>query len=299
MKLIVSLMACLFLGFNVASAEGKPPQQLGPWNHNLEIFELTPEGELLESKTVIERGGVPNLVRGLDGTLYLVFQWFPLDRPNDFDRIAISKSTNDGLTWSEPEPITIDRMPKNLFRAFDPTLVALPEGGFRLYFTSERASPERPRGNRAIFSAHSQDALHYTFEVGQRFGFKDWETYDPAVVFFQDQWHLYCPISKQDGFAHHAVSDDGLNFFRISDVSIPEPRSWIGNAVIVGEQLWFFGSGQGIWQARSGDGVEWKYDPEFQAAGGDPAVAVKENGNLLVIVTGPPREDARAGPPFQ
>ena len=45
--------------------------------------------------------------------------------------------------------------------------------------------------------------------------------------------------------------------------------------------------------------MSWELGSDFQALGGDPAVAVKENGNLIVIATGPPREDARPGPPFQ
>lgn len=280
---------------------GRPPEhtpQYGPWNRDLVWYEST-DGENFNSLgTFVERAGVPSLARGADGKLYAVFQWFPLEEPEAFDQIAVMRSEDGGKTWFSPQTIQINGMPEGLFRAFDPTLIALPDGRFRLYFTSERVSGLRMRGNRAIFSAISSDALQYDFEPGERFGFEDQETYDTAVTHFKGAWHLYCPVQGEEGHAYHAISDDGLNFTEFSEVSIEEPWSWIGNVLAADEELLFYGSGpEGAWLAHSDDGEEWALDSNFRLPGGDPAVIQTDDHRLLLVVTGLLREDALPGPP--
>ena len=275
------------------------PQGYGPWNRDLNFFESANGYTFTQKEMTVERAGVPNLARGSDGTLYLAFQWFSLEWRQAFDQIAVIKSEDDGKNWTEPEPISIEQFPKNLYRAFDPTLTALPEGGFRLYFTSERVTQQKPRGNRAIFSARSKDGINFTFEPGQRFGFEENETYDPAVVNFQGVWHLYCPVSGQEGAGYHAVSNDGLNFTQLENVHVSEPNIWIGNAMVYKGEVWFYGSGRHVWRAHSSDGANWTVDLGLRLDGGDPAVIVKQDGNLLGVTTGELRSDAFREYPFQ
>ena len=275
----------------------EPANQYGPWNRDL-LFHTSSDGLRFEPRgTFVERGGVPSLARGLDGRLYAVFQWFPLDNRAAFDRIAIMTSGDAGETWTAPRTIEMSGLPASLYRSFDPTLGVLPDGRFRLYFSSERGSAGNTRGNRAIYSAISDDALNYRFEPGERFGFPNQETYDVAVALQGGLWHLYCPASGgRGGIGYYATSADGLAFEQRRMVTIGGQRQWLGNVVSLGDRLRFYGSGEGAWAADSFDGFRWTLREPKPGLGGDPAVVVAGPGRFLAVSTGPLRPDAKPGP---
>lgn len=126
------------------------PQDYGPWNRDLEWYESS-DGLMFSKKgTFTERGGVPSLARAVDGRLFAVFQWFPLSRKEAFDQVGFKISSDQGLNWTSPELIGLSDLPPQLFRVFDPTLVSLPGGGFRLYFSSERISAQNSRTARKL-----------------------------------------------------------------------------------------------------------------------------------------------------
>ncbi len=261
--------------------------QEGPWNRNLELYESTDGKDFTYKGIFVERGGVPHCIRYWSGEILCVFQWFPLDKPDAFDQIALMMSQDDGKTWTKPQKIEIAGMPQNLHRAFDPTLTPLEDGRLRLYFTSERISREQKRGNRAIFSAISTDGVHYQFEKGQRFGFPDRETYDAAVVSYKGTLHLFCPISGKDGAAYHAVSKDGLHFTKLVDAVVSVDGSWIGNGIALDQEMRFYGSSPaGVWMASSKEGGLWQVDENISLAGGDPTIVEKKDGTSLAITTG-------------
>ena len=207
-----------------------PPQDYGPWNRNLELFESGDGRAFRKIGVFIERGGVPSLARADDGSLWAVFQWFPLNDKNSFDQVACVVSRDFGLSWTKPAVVRVAGMPSNLYRVFDPTLIPLPGGGFRLYFSSERIDPENSRGNRAIFSAVSSDGLYYEFEPGQRFGFEAAETFDCAVAFLAGVWHLYCPNPNSEslGISCRVLERSGLR--------APAGRFSFGNPPMAGER---------------------------------------------------------------
>lgn len=275
------------------------PLDYGPWNRDQEWFESSDGLTFVKKGIFVERAGVPSLARGADGRLFAVFQWFPLSDREAFDQVALMCSSDAGRTWSRPETIRVAGQPANLYRVFDPTLVVLPEGSFRLYYSAERTSAQVPRGNRAIFSAISDDALNYRFEPGQRFGFEDTETYDCAVAGLGGYWHLFCPVSGASGWGYHALSADGLQFAPQPRVFMPSGREWLGNALTSGIALTFFGSGGpgGAWAGTSPDGYTWTLAPSATGLGGDPAVVPLGDGRFLGIATGPLRADAKTGPP--
>lgn len=291
----------LFGGVNVDGPDslGQDPRlDYGPWNRDLEWHESSDGLTFVKKGIFVERGGVPSLTKAADGRLVAVFQWFPLSDREAFDRVAFMVSSDQGSKWTPPALIRVSGQPPNLYRVFDPTLVALPGGGFRLYFSSERISALNPRGNRAIFSAVSDGGIDFQFEPGQRFGFDDRETYDCAVGLIGANWHLYCPVSASEGWGYHAVSSDGLNFVRQPDVFIPGQRDWLGNAVSTEKGLLFYGSGrQGNWAGFSADGFNWTLVSDRTGLGGDPAVVFAGERGYLAVSTGPLRPDARPGPP--
>jgi hypothetical protein len=245
-----------------------------------------------------ERGGVPTIACAPDGRVFAMFQWFPVDRQESFDQIAVTISSDEGRTWSVPQTIVISGMPDTLNRSFDPTLVVLPDGRFRLYFSSERGTPQGRRGNRAIFSAVSTDGIHFMFEPGQRFGLENAETYDTAVALLGDTWHLYCPLSSQMS-GYHATSSDGLFFVRQPDVTIAgTQRQWLGNVVAFSGGLRFYGTGPGGWVARSTDGFNWTLETSQNSPSPDPGVAITRSGRTIGIALGPRRPDILVQTPF-
>lgn len=309
---LLSLFAlALFQSFTCLSAEpGRPPRdgqgerprdgermrpqrlQGTPWNNDLLLLRSKDGMEFSDRTVLVERAGVACLTQDKNGRLIAVFQWFPFDQREAFDKIGVKFSENSGKTWSAPRAIELDALPPGHERAFDPTLVALEDGQFRLYFTSKQ-----DRGNTAIFSAISKDAISYTLEPGMRFGVPDENVVDCSVAKLGDTWHLYAPVPRENARAYHAVSKDGLRFERQAEVSVPGRASWIGNVIAVDGGLRFFGSGGG-WSARSKDGSSWEREDGSRVNGGDPALWRLKDGSYLAVVTGEPRDDAPSNPPW-
>lgn len=266
----------------------------GPWNHDLWVAYSGDGLSFGEASRFVERAGVPCVIRDSQGRLVAVFQWFPFDDADAFDQVAVAFSKDGGTTWSSPAKVTVAGMPANLMRPFDPTLVQLEDGRYRLYFTSnERVGGGRP----AIYSAISSDGLAYTFEPGARFA-PDAGTVDASVVRFEGAWHLFShTMEANTGQGFHAVSSDGLSFAELPMVDAGGGRQWIGNAVVQGQALRYYGSGRdGVWSATSPDGSAWTLDAGTRLSGGDPSAVVMSNGEVMLVYVGRARDDAGPNP---
>ncbi len=263
----------------------------GPWNRDLYILESSDGLKFEKFKVFAERGGVPSLIQDAQGKLIAAFQWFPIEKRDSFDRVAVCFSSDHGKTWSDPESIVVNGLPEDYMRPFDPTLTLLEDGQIRLFFTSHHKQARTP----AIYSAISLDGIHYTFEEGMRFGVDGEKVVDCAVTRLGKSWHLYVPIEQKDGYGYHAVSEDGLNFKRLEDVHIDGRHRWLGCALATTNGFRFYGSGEkGIWSAISTDGSSWKLAGDGLGQGADPGVAPTINGRHLMIVTGEPRKDSQS-----
>lgn len=276
--------------------------QPGPWDNDVLVYRLTGEG--VEKLATFERAGVPTVARLRDGRLIAAFQHFPANDDRNFDRVAVRFSGDEERTWSSPEPIVVEDTEPGLTRPFDPTLVPLPDGRVRLYFTLNR-SPGFGRSVPAIYSAISPDGIHYVFEPGVRFALEGRFVIDCAAALHDGVFHLIVPdngtaeemAAEQRGrepprgeTGYHALSRDGLTFERVADVTLPVGNRWLGNLLSDGGRLVFFGTGVGPWPAASADGVSWELDaPRAQLPGADPGAVKLKDGNWLLVTTGPPR----------
>lgn len=277
----------------------------GPWNRNVVAYRSMDGLAFGPSTTAFERAGVPCVIRDHSGRLLAVFQWFPFDQRAAFDRVAVAISDDDGQTWTGPVSVSIAGMPVELQRPFDPTVVELPDGRLRLYFTSGVTGMSGPvgQGNVAIYSAISNDSIavpggiNFRFEPGARFA-PVGGTVDAAVVAFGGAWHLFAHnLRPNTGEGYYAVSQDGLEFTQQPNVTVGQGRQWIGNAVLTGELLRYYGSGvDGVWSATSRDGAHWLVEPGVRAQGGDASVVTLPNGETLMLVVGPLRADAGPSP---
>ena len=281
---------------------------------------MTAGGES-ERLAVFERAGVPTAARLADGRLCVAHQHFPEDNEIDFDKVAVHFSSDEGRTWTKAIVIRLKNFPAGMRFPFDPTLVPLPDGNVRLYFTSHRGGFDG--GRPAIYSAVSRDAIEFTFEPGVRFGIEGRPVIDCAVALHRGVFHLFSPDNgagmqprdprnddrdaserPKPGTGYHATSKDGLDFTRQSDVQLGNRRVWLGNVQSDGDVLRFFGTGGpgGGWVATSANAETWMLEENFgPLPGADPGAVKLKDGSWLVAGTTPPRPGTpsaqRRGPP--
>lgn len=271
-----------------------PNETDGPWNRDLQVAYSNDGLAFGEASPFIERAGVPCVIRDGGGRLVAVFQWFPFDDEAAFDKVAVAFSEDGGATWTKPARMVFSGLPANLMRPFDPTVVQLADGRYRLYFTSNELGGA---GRPAIYSAISADAVNYTFEPGARFA-PAGGTVDAAAVWFAGAWHLFSHTSQANtGKGYHAVSADGLAFTEQPQVDAGSGRQWIGNAVVSGGVLRYYGSGRdGIWSATSTDGALWALDSGNRVKGGDASGVILADGRTMLVFVGKLRTDAGPRP---
>ena len=290
-------------------AQGRPNRsRSGPWNNDVCVYRIGNSGTI-EKLASFERAGVPTVARLKDGRLIAAHQHFSENNDVDFDKVAVHFSSDEGKSWTAAQIIRIDGLSEGMRFPFDPTLVPLPDGRVRLYFTSLKGrlfEEDRP----AIYSAVSSNGIDYKVEPGVRFGIEGRPVIDCAVVLHQGVFHLYAPDNSIGGFpgeggqtrlrpkdvprsgtGYHATSKDGLQFTRQPDVQIEGGCRWLGSAQSDGKLLTFFGTGEpGIWMATSEDGQRWKLkEHRLPLGGADPGAVRLRNSDWLFLVTGPPR----------
>jgi len=284
--------------------EGRP----GPWDNDVLVYRVSDEGRS-ERLATFPRAGVPTVARLKDGRLIAGFQHFPSGDDRNFDRVAAAFSRDEGQSWSQPEAIVVEDLEAGLARPFDPTLVPLPDGRIRLYFTSNdftaNRSPDFRLSTPAIYSAVSDDGVRYRFEPGVRFEVGGRIVIDCAVALHEGEFHLIVPDNgtaeqmaaeqrerrpSQGGKGYHALSWDGLHFERLADVSVQSRDKWLGNMQSDGGRLAFFGTGAGPWPLVSKDGKQWEVDGKAaRIPGADPGAVRLKDGSWLLLVTSPPR----------
>jgi hypothetical protein len=272
------------------------PETSGPWDNDVLVFRINPDNTVIR-KAAFERAGVPTIIRMIDGKLIAAHQYFSADDPANFDKVAVRFSTDDGDTWTGPGVIHLSGLPDGMRFPFDPTLLLLPDGRIRLYFTSVQGR-RFEEGIPAIYSAISANGIDYIFEPGIRFSIPGRPVIDCAAVLHQGSYHLFCPDNGVQnspppgpGTGYHAVSSDGLNFTRTDDVIIAGNRRWLGNAQSGRKIITFWGTAQNgmLWLANSTDGKAWTLLDIPAVYGMDPGAVASLKGGWIIVATGPPR----------
>lgn len=262
------------------------PDKQGPWDGSIQTatstdgLNFTATGDVLS-----EQAGVPNLLQLADGTLVLLYQYFSFVNEAEFDVIAYSTSSDNGSTWSDrailqfsglPTPIDADKKP------MDPTLVQLPDGRLRLYFTFHAQGNIKP----ALYSATTaDDQLSSTFVVESTPALMSntANLLDPAVIYYKDQWHHYT-WSMESDYNYHSISDDGEQFTMQDDIELP--MDFLGQVIVTDDGLRFYGTGKGeIVSASSSDGYTWTMDDGSRERGADPGVLQLSDGSYLMVYT--------------
>lgn len=267
-----------------ASPTPSPPIGDGPWNHDLKMA-WSGDGATFDSPSLfLKAGGVPSLARLADGRLLSAFQWFPDRSSPSWDRVATRQSLDGGGSWSDPQPVSIAGLPSSYQRPFDPTLVALPDGRVRIYFTSNPDGNPTGGDQNGFYSAIGSDGVNFTWEAGTRF-WPGKSVVDCAALYWGGVFHLTAPAGSPTGGAYHAVAADGLTFTRLEDIASSEQENWTGNLLAVGSLLRFYGTAnvKGMWFRESADGSAWTQPRYLGLNGGDPAVVQTLDGRFLAV----------------
>ncbi|MBM2814033.1 MAG: hypothetical protein HW421_795 [Ignavibacteria bacterium] len=262
--------------------------QNGPWNSPLK-FALSNDGTNFNSEKIFQdSAGVPSVIKWKGDTLACVFQWFrqPVNSLS-WDRVAVKFSYNLGITWTEPVPIVVTGIPANYQRPFDPTLTVIENNKLRIYFSSSDGIPKGMDTSINTYSATSSDGINYQFESGARYDNLQSKVIDPAVIYFNNEWHYLSPAGAPQDGAFHCTSTDGLVFTEKLKIQSDNTHNWTGNFVVENsEELRFYGCGQNIWFNKSNDGFVWNSYTNTNIKGGDPSVVKLAENNYLMVFVG-------------
>lgn len=278
-----SLLIFLFVWFNQTKA------QTPPWLSPVKICSST-NGVSFGTSTVFQdSSGVATIIRvgsSTSDTLMAAFQWFPMPMGNPkWDKIAVKFSYNGGATWTTPTTCSFTGLPANYQRPFDPALLQLPNGQIRMYFSSGVSSP--PAGGIDTYSGISTDGINYNFESSARFDDASKHAIDPSVIKFGSAYYYNSWTSNQNDGAHRAISSDGLTFTTQAMFPYDNNHLWLGNYMVDGSLLKFYGCGNGMWVNSSNDGVSWNGYTNISIMGADPAVVKNKSGTYIMLYTGP------------
>ena len=282
MKCLILLILSFCINDYVHS-QGEPP-----WRRPLKICQSTDGINFSGIQTFQDSAGVPCVIKLPNGNLISAFQWFrqPVGSAS-WDRVAVKFSSDNGISWTQPQPIVVNGFPSNFQRPFDPALAVNDSGRIRIYYSSGLNSMIDTSVN--TYSAVSDDGINYQLEGNIRFSLPDRPVIDPAIIKFNNLWHLVNPATMGQTGAYHNISGNGLDFTRVPDIISDMSHSWIGNFMINDtNELRFYGSGMGIWFSSSPNGGVWSSYTNTNVTGGDPSVIKISSNNYLMIYTGQP-----------
>src|SRR6185369_2723614 len=85
----------------------------GPWDNDVLVYRVTSDGAS-EKLAAFERAGVPTVTRLSDGRLIAAHQHFPENNDEDFDKVAVRFSSDEGKSWTAPKVIRVTGLPEGM-----------------------------------------------------------------------------------------------------------------------------------------------------------------------------------------
>ena len=179
--------------------------------------------------------------------------------------------------------------------AVDPDIVALPEGGYRLFYFLGWFTPEnRPPPGGAphpMYSAVSADGVH--FEVEQIQLTLDNEGTDPTVVHLPSGRWLMAVSAKEHVVL--AATDTG-NDFALTEHEFPQGISelaYFPETQVV--RLFIFGPQTTVWKSAD-EGKTWEEIPMVKIPGPDPSVVSDGEDGWIMFYKSFTRDPVREKP---
>ncbi|MCE3226335.1 MAG: repeat-like domain [Bacteroidetes bacterium] len=262
-----------------------------PWLAPLKICSGS-NGTSFSGATVFQdSSGVATVIRvgtSNSDTLIAAFQWFPMPMGNPgWDKVAVKYSYNGGASWTTPTTCTFVGLPAGFQRPFDPTLLQLPNGKIRMYFSCGPTIGST--GSINTYAANSTDGKTYTFEPVASFDDAAKNAIDPAVGLLGSTYYYNSSTGVNGDPSHRAISTDAISFTTQATFPYDGIHVWLGNYLADGSALKFYGCGNSIWMNSTTNGSTWSgYVNTNVGMGADPAVVKTKSGTYIMIYTGPP-----------
>lgn len=213
----------------------------------------------------------------------------------------LSARSADGLTFAAEPDIRLASVTGDEAIVCDPSVVPLPQGGYRMYYKG--MNPSYPWVHR-VYSAYSTDSLVWQREGlrYQNLGPPDYGfTSVPDVVRLPDgRYRLYYTGGEMKNATLSAISADGLTFTREEGIRLEpavDPNVLLlpdGTYRMFYSILPSLGNPQAIYTAISDDGLTWSPQGLIVAPGGtydtlaamDPGAVLLPQGDFRVYYGG-------------
>ncbi len=240
---------------------------------------------------IIDQAATPTLTRLPDGRPLLFMTAHKINGVRDGTAVAIG--TLDGRSWTHCKVELVGFPPDVL--GSDPDVVALPEGGFRLFVTGSVGAGNPPPVG--IHYADSDDGLHWVYG-GIALKRNTGPLIDSMTFIHDGVWHMYTLQATSIAMVH-GTSTDGKSFTIASEgeVRIGVEPHVLSHATYIGFAHRIFGFGPrgetirafdiGAGGTLTGDSralLSTKDgDPGDKLFVKDPAVTVLDDGSYLMV----------------
>lgn len=144
-------------------------------------MEIHLASQILRSPVLISSPEIINMGDKL--RMYYTGDLFAPEIGNTNKKIKSAVSLDKGVTWMREDGTRINA------EALDPCVVALPAGGYRMYYTAYDSADSDE--TMSVYSAHSTDGLNYTIEGKTLPADKGIRYMDPRVVGINGGYRMY------------------------------------------------------------------------------------------------------------
>lgn len=258
-----------------------------------------------DGRVLVDGATSPGLVRLPNGLLLAIF-----DLEGDAGLPRVSRSTDDGKTWSSPQRIRLQGAGQRVTAARHPELIVLSQREVRVYLT---AGPLESRHGRddgdeqpaVILTGISRNGLDYRLDGEIRLDRRRELDVHTTAVRIRSQTHLYVQVLKAGvgesataGELRHFVSMTGRRFRELEPVRSGDVQ-FAGSLVALrsGYVRAYLAGADGIRSALSNDGKAFIPEAGLRMGGGTDATVVQlKDETWLMIYATKPVEGATSRP---
>jgi prepilin-type processing-associated H-X9-DG protein len=240
----------------------------------------------------------PSLAQLPDGQLLAIFD-VPAGTGRPETVLALSRSRDNGRSWSAPQPLQIPRPRTAHWRPAGGQIVVMPDGTVRLYFVNGHpalpqpvASPgaTTPSAPPTIHCAVTRDGVNYRLDEGFQMPPSDARRERPVLLRATEDIHLFLTAVGRDCGGEHWLSADGRRFHPAPG-PLPVELAGLRSVVAAGSgYAAYLVTPGGVRRCFSKDARTWTADAGLCVTGPwEPAVTRLRDGSWVMLLAPLPR----------